>query len=443
MQQTNRESSAYDAARSATVWNALRPDRFPDVIVQAESVDDVIAAVRQAREAGRQVTVRSGGHSWSGHHLRDGVTLIDLSKMNSIVSIDPEAQTVIVEPGAHGTDLIEALDVYDLFFPIGHCPGVGIGGFLLQGGFGWNSRAVGPACMSIEAIDVVTANGELVRADADNNPELLWAARGSGPGFFGVVTRFHLKAHPKPKVCLNAVNLYPIELMDEVFTWLRDVSPRVPVQVEMNVITHYAFDGNGLEIAIGAPTLAASEEEALNALTFLEECPVFDQAKAAIGGMPAKIEDMLAIVHYQYPDNHRYSVDNMWTHSAASELLPGLKRAVETIPEHRASHMLWLNWAPSHPDTPQRPDMAFSVEDEIYIAAYGVWDDARDDEANIPWATETMGNMEPYSTGIQLADENLTRRAGRFMTDDNHERYDRIREHWDPERRFISWEPRS
>ncbi len=269
----------YEAARTSTVWNVLIPDRYPDVIVQAESADDVIQAVRGARDAGRQVTVCSGGHSWAGHHVRDGVTLIDLSRMNRIISIDPESMTAIVEPGAHGTAVKDALAEHDLFFPIGHCVGVGIGGFLLQGGFGWNSRAVGPACMSVEAIDVVTAEGELVHASEHENADLFWSARGSGPGFFGVVTRFHLKAHPRPKVAMNAVSLYPIEVLDDVYTWLREVSPKIPVQVELNVLLHHAFDGDGMEIAIGAPTLAESEEEALDALSFLETCPVHDQAK--------------------------------------------------------------------------------------------------------------------------------------------------------------------
>ncbi len=441
MESITRGSSDYEAARFAAVWNARTPERFPDVIVKARSDEDVIAAVREARAAGRRVTVRSGGHSWGGHQLRDGVTLIDLSQMNSVVSVNREEMTAIVEPGCYGNAVCAALDELDLFFPIGHCVGVGIGGFLLQGGYGWNSRALGPACMSVLGVDVVTADGELVHASVDENPDLYWAARGSGPGFFGVVVRFHLRLYPKPKHLINAGYLYPIELLDEIFTWMHAIGPDVGVQMEMMALLHHGFDGQGLEIALAGPVFADSEDEAREVLAILETCPVLDRAKLAIPYAPVTVEQLTAAVYETYPDDHRYGVDNIWTHAAASELIPGIGKLAETIPE-APSHMLWMNWAPSHPDTPARPDMAYSVEDETYIAAYGIWADAANDDANLPWATERMREMEHLSTGIQLADENLERRTGRFMSDQNYARYDKIRADYDPDQLFYSWASR-
>jgi FAD/FMN-containing dehydrogenase len=97
-----------------------------------------------------------------------------------------------------GEELAPALNARGRMFPGGHCPSVGLGGFLLQGGQGWNCRTLGWACESVRAIDIVTADGELVHASEDENTDLLWAARGAGPGFFGVVTRFHLRLHPRP-----------------------------------------------------------------------------------------------------------------------------------------------------------------------------------------------------------------------------------------------------
>src|ERR1700716_1284426 len=101
---------------------------------------------------------------------------------------DPRAQRYRLQSGA--------APARSLFFPSGHCMTVGLGGFLLQGGFGWNSRLWGPACASVTAVDVVTADGALVHADETQNSDLLWAARGAGPGFFGVITRFHLRTQP-------------------------------------------------------------------------------------------------------------------------------------------------------------------------------------------------------------------------------------------------------
>src|SRR5258708_39342763 len=110
----------------------------------------------------------------------------------------------------------------------------------------------------------------------------------------------------------------------------------------------------------------------------------------------------------------------MWTHAPIEELLPGLRRIAETMPG-APSHMLWMNWGSS----PRRPEMAYSVEDDTYIALYGVWQEAGEDEANVAWVGERMAEMEHLSSGIQLADENLGRRPARFVRDENMARLDR------------------
>ena len=111
-----------------------------------------------------------------------------------------------------------------------------VGGYLLQGGYGWHSRALGPACMSVEAIDVVTADGRRVHASASENADLYWAARGSGPGFFGVVTRFHLRVYPRPKVIGFGLQTYGPEMFDEVFRWMHGVGPEVPDSIELQAL---------------------------------------------------------------------------------------------------------------------------------------------------------------------------------------------------------------
>src|SRR5215212_1854568 len=188
----------YEAARRECVWNGRIAGRFPELIVQAERDEDVVTALAMARERDLAVGVRSGGHSWAGSHLRDGGMLLDVSRLAG-VSVDAAAATAAVGPGVRGSDLVATLREHDLFFPVGHCQGVALGGYLLQGGFGWLSRIFGPACVSVTAVDVVTADGTLVHADERSHSDLLWAARGAGPGFFGVVTRFHLALHPWPR----------------------------------------------------------------------------------------------------------------------------------------------------------------------------------------------------------------------------------------------------
>jgi FAD/FMN-containing dehydrogenase len=427
-----RGESGYEEARRATVWNALTPECFPEVIVQAETAEDVVVAVREARDQGMGIGVGSGGHSWAGSHLRDGGLLLDLSRLRD-VEVNPKARTAAAQPGCPGNELLARLEADDLFFPAGHCPGVCIGGYLLQGGYGWNGRVHGPACMSVEAIEVVTADGELLRVDHENHPDLLWASRGAGPGFFGVVTRFQLRLQPKPAVVANAVYTYPVELLEEVFRWAHEIGPRVPRAMELMLIVHRDEDGE-VEIAVTGPVLMESEEEARQALSILETCPVRERAKIAVPYLPARLEDLYAGVHQAYPDGHRYGVDNMWTHAPIDELLPGLGRIAETLPE-APSHMMWMNWGPC----PERPAMAYSVEDDTYIAVYGVWREAADDAANVAWATERMREMEPVASGIQLADENLGRRPARFVTPENLSRLDRIRDRYDPDGLFHQW----
>jgi len=427
-----RGEDGYEEARRATVWNARTPDRFPDLIVQAEGEADVVAAVRRAGAEGMRIGVRSGGHSWAGNHVRDGGLLLDVSRVDSL-AVDAEAGTAVAGPGCRGDAALAQLAEHDLFFPAGHCPGVALGGYLLQGGFGWNGRVHGPACMSVEAIDVVTAAGELVRADERTHPDLFWAARGAGPGFFGAVVRFHLRLYPRPRHVANAVQLYPLEVLDEVFAWAQEVGPTVAREVELMVIVHHDLEGEP-EIAVTAPALVDTPAEAVDALAFLDDCPVQDRAKAVVPEVEVTLRDLYAAVHHSYPDEHRYAVDNMWTHAPAAQLLPGLRRIAETLPE-APSHMLWMNWGPS----PARPEMAYSVEDENYIALYGVWQDPADDAANVSWVADRMGEMEDLASGIQLADENLGQRPARFASDANMARLDAVRAQYDPDGLFHPW----
>jgi FAD/FMN-containing dehydrogenase len=427
----SRRDSGYEAARRGAVWNAFTPERYPELILQAASESDCVAAVKLAREKGLKLSVRSGGHSWAGNHLRDGTLLLDLSGLRE-VEIDAAGMRASAQPGCPGNELDLELEKQGLFFPVGHCPGVAIGGYLLQGGFGWNGRVHGPACQSVVAIDLVTPEGELVTVDEENDPDLFWAARGSGPGFFSVVTRYHLKLYPRPPVIANGIYTYPLDALEEVIPWAREVGPRVPRWMELMVFTHR--DQGEPEVVVTAPVLAPSEAEAREALALLESCPANGRAKIAMPYFPARLEDLYAGVHASYPDDHRYAVDNMWTRASAADLLPGIRRIAETLPE-APSHMLWMNWG----ESPAREEMAYSVEDEIYIALYAVWQDPAGDEENVEWATGNMKAMEHLASGIQLADENLGRRPANFVRGENLERLDQLRAERDPEGLFHEW----
>ncbi len=429
-----RGTAGYEPARRDTMWNARLPDRFPDVIVQARDVYDVVAAVKRAKREGLRVGVRSGGHSWAGNHVRDGGMLLDVSRLDA-VTVDAGAMRATTGPGRSGHELAAALGREGLFFPTGHCEGVCVGGYLLQGGFGWNGRALGLACMSVEGVDVVTADGDLVHASASENADLYWAARGSGPGFFGVVTRFHLRVHRRPSVVGFALQSYPLSMLEEVFRWARRIGPEVPSSVELQIMmTPRALGVGGPGIEVFAPVFADSVRGALADVSFMNAAPHRKRAAVRVPFVPSTLGLMYRAVMSHYPDNHRYAVDNLWTHASIDELLPGLHRIAATMPP-RPSHMLWLNWAPP----PERPDMAFSVEDDIYIALYGAWEHANDDGRHASWAVDRVREMEHLATGCQLADENLGQRPARFVSDANMARLDEVRAAYDPDGRFHPW----
>jgi FAD/FMN-containing dehydrogenase len=431
-----RGEDGYEQARRGAVWNARTPDRFPEAIVMAAGQRDAQEAVRLAGREGLTVGVRSGGHSWAGSHLRDGSLLLDLSALDGF-ELDAAGRSASVQPGCRGNDLLAALGEHDLFFPAGHCPGVGLGGYLLQGGYGWNGRAHGPACMSVEAIDVIDADGVLLHADEHENTDLLWAARGSGPGFFGVVTRFHLKVFERPAVTANGLLSYPLELLGEVFEWAHRIAPEVPRTMELMLFLHRDPEGEP-EVVVTAPVLERDTAAAHAALDLLHSAPALDRAKLNVPYVEVGLADLYAGVHASYPDEHRYAVDNMWTSATAAALLPGLERIARTLPG-APSHMLWMNWGPGSAPAPERPDMAYSVEDDTYIALYGVWQDPAEDDANVAWATDSMREMEGLASGIQLADENLGLRPARFLGDEQMRHMDELRARRDPAGRFHEW----
>lgn len=135
-----------------------------------------------------------------------------------------------------------------------------------------------------------------------------------------------------------------------------------------------------------------------------------------------------------FPPGVRWCADNMWTNAPIDDLLPGLNRIADTLPP-APSHSLWLNWHPTAP----RPDMAFGLEANRYLAVYGEWTRDEDNRRYENWATERMVEMQEHGLGIQLADENLGKRPARFTSDAKMARLDSQRAAYDPDRVFHTW----
>jgi FAD/FMN-containing dehydrogenase len=435
-----REEKEYEEARVGRVFNARKPQRFPSAVLFAASVEDVIAGVQLARECNLRVSIRSGGHSWDGWSVRNGSLLIDFNLLREM-SYDERTSILSVTPSISGGEANPYLKQYGVFFPGGHCPDVGVGGFLLQGGQGWNARGMGWACERIESMDVVTADGKLVHASEHENADLFWAARGSGPGFFGIVVRFNLRTHPLPGALTRSTFIYPMEEFEEVMRWLYRIHHALDRRIELVAIAvetpAAGPDQAGKHsLLVSALCFADSPEDACKALAPMETCPVLDRALVRESYAPTTLEKEYEEQRRQNPPGDRYAADNLWLSGPASQVVPALKTCFQHLPTLR-TFALWYSMAP----LPPIADMAFSLQADAYVAVYTIWQDPAEDARCRAWLKQQMERLEVLSDGYYLGDSDIPTRSAKFMSDDHYHKLEELRKTYDPEGRFCSYRP--
>ncbi|MFJ9566766.1 FAD-binding oxidoreductase [Streptomyces fuscichromogenes] len=426
-----RGDAAYERARLDAVWNERKPDRHPDVIVLARNEPDVVAAVRLARAKAWPIGIRSGGHSWVGNGVRDGGMLLDLSRLTE-VSVDPATRTATVQPAATGPALLEAAAPHGLFFPTGHAPTVGLGGFLLGGGYGWDSRHLGPACLSIRAVDVVLADGTPVHATDADHPALLWAARGSGPGFPGVVTRFHLALHPAPRRLLRTLHSYPLDLRDEVLAWTHDTLELLPEEVEFSAKVGFVEGLGRPTVSVTATAFARDEES--DPLALLETAPFRDEALCVVAGAGTSMAELYGHADRMTPAGLRWALDGIWTDEPADKVLAASRPLFDSIPD-TTSHVLWMLWG----GFPERPDACWSSQAKLYLSPNAGWTDPAEDLRHERWAHGELAAIQHLSKGLQFSDNNVADRFDEGLSPANASRLEEIRAVYDPEGRFRTY----
>ena len=222
----------YEDARR--VWNGSI-SRFPALIARCAGVADVITAVRFARDTGLLVAVRGGGHSFPGLSVCDGGLLIDLSPMKGI-RVDPEARTVTAQAGVLLGELDRETQAFGLAVPSGIVTHTGLSGLTLGGGINWVMRKYGLTIEQLLSVDLITADGEFVKASASENPDLFWGVRGGG-GNFGIVTQFEFRLNPVGPIVLAGPIFWPMEESPNVLRFYREWIAEAPDEL-MTIVVH-------------------------------------------------------------------------------------------------------------------------------------------------------------------------------------------------------------
>jgi FAD/FMN-containing dehydrogenase len=226
------DDPGYEDARK--VWNGSI-SRFPALIARCAGVADVITAVRFARDNGLLVAVRGGGHSFPGLSVCDGGLVIDLSPMKGI-RVDPKARTVRAQAGVLLGELDRETQAFGLAVPSGIVTHTGISGLTLGGGIGWLMRKYGLSIDQLLSVDLITADGELVKVSTSENPDLFWGIRGGG-GNFGIVTEFEFRLNPVGPIVLAGPVFWPMEESPNVLRFYREWIAEAPDDL-MTIVVH-------------------------------------------------------------------------------------------------------------------------------------------------------------------------------------------------------------
>jgi hypothetical protein len=277
-------NSGYDSARK--VWNA-RFDKHPAIIAQCAATEDVARTVEFARKNNLAVGVRAGGHSMAGLSTCDGGVLIDLSQQQQ-VRIDHRAQTAEARPGITRHQLLAATGKYGFVVPLGGCPDTGISGLTLGGGEGDLTAKYGLTLDALISAEVVTADGRILHASADENPDLFWGIRGGG-GNLGVVTSFRYRLYPLDRVVAGLI-AFPMLRAKEVFRFCREAfsdpgddlmanpcSMTLRGEPMCGISVCYSGPASGAEKSLGALTsLRAPTLHKISRMTYLDDNGPFD-----------------------------------------------------------------------------------------------------------------------------------------------------------------------
>jgi FAD/FMN-containing dehydrogenase len=428
-------------AEACQIWNGMI-ERRPGLVVRCSGSADVMTAVRFAREAGVPVSVRSGGHNVAGTALCDGGVVVDLTGMRNVF-VDPDRRTVRAAGGARLGDVDHETQAFALATPFGVVSKTGIAGLTLNGGMGFLTRHYGLSCDNLVGADVITADGKLVRADAERNPDLLWALRGGG-GSFGVATSLEYQLHEVGPIVFMAITFYPVEAGKEGLQAWRETMRDAPNEL-MSVALYWTapadepfppeWHGKPVFILAGAWSGPLDQaEEAVRPLRELTE-PVADLS----GPMPFVIAQSL--FDAEYPDRRRYYWKSLYLSHIDEAVAELCDRAAAGRPSPLTSIPVWALGGAMRNEP--AGGSAFSQREAPFLLGIEAnWEAADDDADNLAWARDLFAEATALSPGgtylnfpgfAEEGEELLRASYG-----SNYERLKEVKAKYDPENVFRS-----
>ena len=373
----------YEEARK--VWNGMI-DRHPAMIVRCTGVADVLAAVRFARAHNLLVAVRGGGHNVAGHATCDGGLVIDLSPMKGIW-VDPARRTVRAQSGVTWGELDRETQVFGLATTGGTDPTTGIAGLTLGGGLGWLQGKYGLTCNNLVSADVVTANGQCLRASATEHADLFWGLRG-GCGNFGIVTTFEYQLHPVGQM-LGGMLLYPFARAKDVLRFYRDYTSAAPDEFVLLLVSSLTRMGT-----FRPPSWSAAVGSSEEGKKVLQPLRSF--------GPPA--QDLIRPMTYADIQNLLYvfqaGIQNYWK----VDFLQGLtEEALDTIVTYAATKtspmtavaVFPLNGAASRVGQQETAFPHRSHPHQLFIVSQ--WQDPAESDKHIHWTREFWQAMHRFA----------------------------------------------
>jgi FAD/FMN-containing dehydrogenase len=421
-------------------WNKrLAGARAPSGIVRCRSAGDVAEALRYARDHGFRVSPRGSGHHYEAAALRDGGLLLDLGGLCDI-AIDREARTARVGAGVTGGKLIAQLAEHGLAFPVGHCADVALSGYLLAGGFGWNAGEWGPACANVTAVELITAAGERLLATAHDHPEMLWAARGHGPGFFAAVTAYHLALHPVPQTAFTWSTSFAAETAPALADWLSAATAAAHSPAEIIVLAGTEPHSGRAAVTVRAISVGESEEQARSRVASFHSPPGQAEpiGESSEEFMPfADLHKLSAMPH-----DKRVAADHLWSDAPLGELLLAAAPFASAPSKFSTVNLVSFGGDGAVADRPQGQQGALSVGGTAGAGIYAMWDDPADDEANRAWVRQVDAALAPFRSGRYVGEADLTAGAERraeCFTPEALKHLPELRQRYDPHGLFFAY----